>query len=145
MVLARRATHRRTIDELGIRTHFHYLDGDALYHDPTNGSQRLDGNPIDVPSYRFTDGATSITDTLANQLPDGVLRLASPARSVTTIETPEGQALRVDHAGGPIEAEHVIVAMPPALAIEHIRFTPPLPHQVAGLAKITPVWMGAIA
>ncbi len=133
------------IDELGIRTHSHYLDGDALYHDPANGSQRLEGNPIDVPSYRFTDGATSITDTLASQLPNGVLRLASPARSVTAIETPLGQALRVEHADGHVDAEHVIVALPPALAIERIRFTPPLPQQVAGLAEITPVWMGAIA
>ena len=133
------------IDELGIRTHPHYLDGDALYHDPAIGSKRLDGNPIDVPSYRFTDGASSITDSLASQLPDGVLRLSSPAQSVTSIEIPPGEVLRVEHAGGYVNAKHVIVALPPALAIDRIRFTPPLPPQVAGLAGITPVWMGAIA
>ena len=133
------------IDELGIRTHCQYLDGDALYHDPTSGTQRLDGNPIDVPSYRFTDGATSITDRLASELPDGVLRLGSPARSVTALETPINTVLRVEHAGGCIDAAHVIVALPPALAIEHIRFTPPLPHQMIEVAQSTPVWMGAIA
>lgn len=133
------------IDELGIRTHPHHITGDAIYHDDPNGSTRLHGNPIDVPSGRFTDGATSIADALAGALPAGVVRLASAARSITCSTPGVGDELRVEHATGVVTAQHVIVAMPPALAIVRIRFAPPLPDRIAELARITPVWMGAIA
>ena len=133
------------IEELGIRTHPHHLAGDALYHDPPNASKRLAGNPIDVPSGRFTDGAASVAEALADQLPDGVLDLTSPVRSVTVIENEHGRAIRVERAGGAVDAGHVIIALAPALAVDRIRFEPPLADQIAGLARVTPVWMGAIA
>ena len=43
-----------------------------------------------------------------------------------------------------VAASHVVVAVPPALAISAIRFTPDLPDRLARVAAATPVWMGAI-
>lgn len=42
-------------------------------------------------------------------------------------------------------ARHVILALPPSLAVHHITFRPALPEQLHALAMATPVWMGNIA
>lgn len=133
------------IAELDLATHDHFIEGDALYHDPAGGSKRLDGNPIDVPSGRFTHSAVSIAEALAGQLPDHVLRLESAVRAVTHAEGGPDPTFVVHHRGGTTRAAHVVVAMPPALAMERVAFTPQLPEQLAQLARATPVWMGAIA
>lgn len=125
--------------ELGLAVHSQYLNGDALYHDRPQ-AQRLDGNPIDVPSGRFGGGAAALTDALALGLPSDLVRLNSPVRS---IETAIDKAV-VRHDGGVVQAEHVILAMPPALVAHAIEIIPPLPQPLAGLAAITPVWMGAV-
>jgi monoamine oxidase len=46
---------------------------------------------------------------------------------------------------GSLHAEHVILAVPPALALELIDFDHTLPSDVVRLAESTPVWMGAVA
>ena len=51
------------VDELKIPTHPQHLPGDALY-DTSDGVVRLDGNPIDVTSSRFSNGADELTDAL---------------------------------------------------------------------------------
>ncbi len=43
-----------------------------------------------------------------------------------------------------VGAAHVVVAVPPALAVASIRFAPGLPDRLARVAAATPVWMGAI-
>lgn len=127
------------IDELGLLVHDQYLAGDAVFHDRPE-PQRLDGNPIDVPSGRFSGGAAALTDALAAGLSEGVVRLSSPVRSITTSD--DGAVVRYDD--GVVDASHVVLAMPPALAAHAIEIIPPLPQPLAGLAAITPVWMGAV-
>jgi monoamine oxidase len=129
------------VDELGIRTHEQHRDGDAIYHDAA-GSQVMTGNPLDVPSSRFTDGAQSLAEAVANELGPDVLRLGS---GVTTVEV-DTTGVRTGLANGArLSAAHLVLALPPALALERITFTPGLPERVADLAAVTPVWMGAIA
>ncbi len=133
------------ITELGIRTHAHFLEGDAIYHDP-DGSSRIEGNPMDVPSGRFTDGAQSLTTAIANDLPAETLLLASP---VSALRFADGSAtertVTVEHATGTTKCSHVIVALPPALFTSTVDVSPGLSDRVRGVAEITPVWMGAIA
>lgn len=126
------------IRDLGIEVFAHHIDGDAMYHQPA-GSQRIQGNPIDVPSGRFVDGADSLTTAIAERLPDGVVRLGQVVESVTTTDG----GLAVATAKATWSARHVILALPPALAVHRIEFTPQLPERTHGLAKMTPVWMGA--
>ncbi len=143
---------RALIEELGVDTHPQFRSGDAVYEDP-RGVRRLEGNPIDVESGRFSGGAASLATALANRLPEGTVRTTSPVTSVrvrgtgsdtepwSTASTPAGIEL-----GGPsieLHADRAVLALPPALAVERIHFDPPLPEDLARLAAATPVWMGA--
>ncbi len=127
------------IHELGVPVHAQHLAGDAVYHDPQQ-TRRLDGNPIDVPSGRFTAGAQDLAQRLADRLPPSTIRLGEAATAVhRTDDHLVVQTAEAEHA-----AQHVVLALPPALAAHAIEFTPPLPEPLGGLARSTPVWMGAI-
>ncbi len=124
----------------GIETFDQHLAGDTLLQE-TTGTRRLTGNLIDVPSHRFAAGSQSIAGALAAELPDDALRLNTP---VTAIH-PEGQGgLAVRTRAGTLHAEHVVLAVPPALALERIDFRDSLPADLVRLARSTPVWMGAV-
>jgi len=129
----------RLITDLEVAVFAQHLAGDSIYHEP-HGSRRLDGNHLDVPSGRFAAGADSLPLEIADQLPAGVVQLE---RAVSRIEEVD-RGLLVETTSGSLAARHVILAVPPALAVDKIRFEPPLPDRIAGLAEATPVWMGAI-
>ena len=130
--------------QLGLATHAQHLEGDALYEDPT-GVQRLQGNPIDGPAGRLSGGMQTLSTSMADTLPTGVVRLD---HAVTHVEVAEGRVrigLRVPlGADVSCEAAALILAIPPALAVQAIRFEPALPPPLAQLAAMTPVWMGAM-
>lgn len=128
------------VAEHGLATHPQHLAGDAIYHDPA-GSKRVDGNPLDVPSGRFSHGATSLVEAEARLLPTDAVRLGV---AVTTIErTEHGVAVRSDELT--VEADHAVVGLPPALAVTDLTFSPVLEPMVASVAAATPVWMGTTA
>ncbi len=126
------------IRELDTDIHPQHLAGDAMYHDGSR-TQRIDGNPIDTPSGRFSAGAQRLAESLADRLPEGTLRLTTPVTDIDA--TPTHLTLR--SGSDRFETHHVVLALPPALAADAITFTPPLPEPLAGLARSTPVWMGA--
>jgi monoamine oxidase len=135
---------RQLSDDLEVPTHRQYMTGDALYDDP-RGVQRLQGNPIDVPSFRFSIGAASLADRIAARMSPDAVRLLHPVHRVT-IRDP---GVRLDLSGPDgalaLEASHVVLAMPPTLAVDRIEFDPPLPGDLERLATATPVWMGGTA
>lgn len=126
------------IRELDIEVFAQHIDGDAMYHQP-NQSQRMQGNPLDVPSGRFVDGADNLTAAIAGQLPPGLVRLGEVVQAIDS----SAGSITVSATTKRYDARHVILALPPALAVNSIEFTPPLPDRLQGLAKATPVWMGA--
>lgn len=111
--------------------------GDAIAQQPT-GIQRVTGNPIDVPAYRYRPGAAALTSGLAAQLPDAALRLSTP---VTDIR-PNGDTVEVRTVAGRLNAGQVVLAIPPALATASIDFHGALEPELVRLAEATPVWMG---
>lgn len=112
--------------------------GDALFEPVGQEPQRLDGNPIDVPSLRFSTGAQSLGAALAARLEDGVLKLGDPVHAIRH----DDKGIIVEATSGAVAAQHVILALPPALAVEAITFTPDLPAAVRDAAYATAVWMG---
>lgn len=125
----------------GIATFDQHLAGDTLVQE-TTGIRRLHGNLIDVPALRFAAGAHTVAAALAVALPAGTVQMDTPVTGVH----PEGEGrLAVRTTGGSLSAEHVILAVPPALAIERIDFADALPADLVHLAQATPVWMGAAA
>jgi monoamine oxidase len=127
------------IDDLRVATHSQHLAGDAMYHVPS-GARRLAGNPIDVTSGRFSDGAASLADGLAARLGDAVML----ETTVHDVDHHQG-VLRIGHSHGSHTADHAVLALPPALAINRISFRPALPEPLVALAAATPVWMGNTA
>ncbi|RGC65265.1 Putrescine oxidase [Micromonospora sp. MW-13] len=124
---------------LGIAVFEQHRAGDAIAERPT-GMQRVAGNPIDVPAYRYRPGAAALTAGLAAQLPDRVLRLSTP---VTAIRS-DDDTVEVHTDAGRLHAGHVVLAIPPALAVAGIDFHGALEPQLVRLAEATPVWMGGV-
>lgn len=129
----------RMVEAFGVQIHASYISGDAMYHD--HPAQRLDGNPIDVPSSRFSSGAISLPQAIADKLPAGMVLLETAVRAVATGD----DRATVAHDDGLLTAKHVVLALPPALASHAITIDPPLPEPLSGLAAMTPVWMGTTA
>lgn len=126
-------------DELGITTFAQHLAGDALFEpDTTDVVQRFDGNPIDVPAARFTSGAHTLARRLAERVGPANIRFNQPVVDVTVT----GSGVAVQTTTTSVTAEHVVVAVPPALAVESITFTPQLPMHLRSIAQATAVWMG---
>lgn len=125
--------------ELGLEAFPQRAAGDALLETPNERAQRLDGNPIDSPAYRLNDGMQSLAERVADRLSCGTLRLEDPVSALTL--TPQG--VRVEALHTRLLAQHVIVAVPPALSAEQIRFEPDLPLHLRRIAESTAVWMGS--
>ncbi len=128
------------VAELGLRTFGQSLFGDALFEPDALGPRRLCGNPVDRDAGRFSDGAQSLAVRAADELPAGTLRLGDP---VAAVHVDDG-GVTVHAASGPVAAGHVVLAVPPALAVDSMTFTPDLPARVRLLAEGTAVWMGAV-
>ncbi|OFI39507.1 hypothetical protein BIU82_00020 [Arthrobacter sp. SW1] len=114
--------------------------GDALFDAQDPNPQRLDGNPVDGPAWRFSEGAQSLASALTARLAPGTLRLSQPVLAIRY-----GQhGATVETADASFSAGHVVMAVPPSLAEAAISFTPELPHPVRETAVGTAVWMGNI-
>jgi len=129
----------KLISDLGLETFPQYILGDAVY-ETVRGVERTQGNPIDVYSSRFTHGAQSLAQALADELPSGVVRLDEPVTSIRA----SSDNIEAHTQNGVFSAQHIVLAVPPALAVSSIRFNPTLSEKLYEVAKITPVWMGAI-
>lgn len=125
-------------EQLDIATFEQYVDGDGLFEPVGQVPQRLQGNPIDAPALRFTGGAGQLARRLGGLLAPGSLHLATPVSAI--VVTDSGVQART--GSDTFEAQNVVLAVPPALAVEQIRFTPELPQDVWDVAARTSVWMG---
>ena len=126
--------------DLRVPTFPQALDGDALFEADARGVRRIEGNPLDVPSARFVSGAQELALRLADRLPPGTVRLGE---QVHAVRVHAGGAV-VEAGGAAVAADHVVLALPPALAVEAIAFVPALPAEVRQLAATTAVWMGDV-
>lgn len=128
------------IEELDVPAFPQALDGDTLFEPDGRGTRRMPGNPIDVVSSRFAAGAQSLATRMAAHLPAGTVQLADAV--VRVLVNDDG--VSVESASGVTTAEHAIVALPPALAVDTITFDPPLEERVRSVASLTAVWMGGV-
>lgn len=137
---------------LNLATFPQHLAGDTIVED-LRGVQRYAGNVIDSPAHRYTGGASTLTDALAAALPSGAVQLDHPVEWIGLAE-PNGTSgtsaaggtrqhgLEVTARGRTWRARHVVLALPPAVAVDTIRLPAQLPAEVTRLAAATPVWMG---
>ncbi len=123
----------------GVATHSQHLAGNAVHH-TLSGAQEVQGNPLDVVSSRFTNGADSLALAVANQLPEGTIHFE---HNVDKVEHDAHHDVLVATARTTlVRARHIVLALPPALVTASIDFEPPLPEALRRHAERTPVWMG---
>ena len=127
------------VSDAGLAALTQHLDGDMMYQAGT--VQRVPGNQLDVESGRLVNGMQSITDALAAACAPDSIRLGQRVDAIHG-DNDEG-SLTVLTETQVIDAAHVVLSVPPALAVRTIDFSGGLDHSVAGIAAETPVWMGA--
>ena len=128
------------VEELDVPVFPQALAGDTVFEPHSGHPRRVAGNPIDVVSSRFTAGAQSLATRSAAQLPAGTVHLGDAVLRIVM----DDDGVSVESASGVTTAGHVIVAVPPALAVDTIAFDPPLDDRVRSVAALTAVWMGGV-
>ncbi|NMO03203.1 flavin monoamine oxidase family protein [Gordonia sp. TBRC 11910] len=86
---------------------------------------------------RVVGGTHQISERLAQELGEGIVRLNSPVRTITH----DAAGVTVAYDGGEISAQRVIVAIPPTLA-GRLAYSPALPASRDGLTQQIP--MGSV-
>ena len=120
------------LDRLGLMTFAQFDAGDGLL-DGFGGPVRRHPLPGQMGIARIIGGPVAIVDALAARLPDGAIRLGHAVRAISAAER---IALTVKDAT--FTADHVILALPPRIALEHLGpFHPALDAALQG----TPTWM----
>ena len=125
---------RAMTDRFGIATFPQHIAGDAMI-DERDRVHRYPGNPIDGPARRFAHGAASLTDALSGQLPEGTVLVGQPAVEIS-------DDLCVKTADASWQSQHVVIAVPPAVAVMTMRLPHALPTNLLAVCLRTPVWMG---
>ena len=127
------------ISELGIQTFPQYEQGNILFETPTelHTYQKQDSN---YPQ-RFHEGAQAISQTLAH-------KLKNPIRTdtrVTTLEEYDDHIILRTHLGETLTAKRVVLALPPRVISNTLRFNPELNSSLTQHLRGTPTWMGGSA
>lgn len=130
------------IQGLGVRTFYQHEAGLMVFEQSTTAPiQRFEGQA--AGALRLEGGMGVLVDALAAKLPNEKLHLGHRVRRIAQREdenilvesvTKQGQVHR-------LLTQHVLLALPPRLAVEHIEFEPPLPTALAREWANCPTWM----
>lgn len=129
------------IGRFGLATFAQHSEGDAMYEDPT-GVRRLDGNPLDSGARRIVGGTARLAECLAATLPAGCVQYGCV---VDTVKQSDADGLMVVVGDRRWRCRHVVLALPPSLAMATIGLPDHLPADLQRVAAATPVWMGHMA
>jgi monoamine oxidase len=114
--------------------------------------------PDDPSSTRIRGGAAEIARLVADDLPNDNVRTNSPVVACTRIPQRQGNdtscatdgdstiyTIRVELASGEtLEAKNVVLAAPPRLVSQHIRFDPPLSNDKQKAMDQSQTWMAGV-
>jgi monoamine oxidase len=118
--------------------------GDALWlTDPNRAPEpRHEPDGVHAGARRIQGGVAALVQALAAALPQDSIQLGKTVRAVRDC----GNRVELVMAQGPpLRARHVVLALPPRLALQHLEFLPALPEHVTQAMQDTPTWMAAQA
>src|SRR5712691_2117430 len=134
------------VAELGLASMPQHDDGSSLHlSDPDKAPERMDGRKLHEGARRLPGGMAQLIDVMAKELPSGLLYFNHVLTEVSD---------RTDHvvltfADGDdiieVEARHVVLAVPPRLLEQGVRFTPVLDETTHEAMRGTATWMAAQA
>lgn len=132
------------VQALPLRTFRQPEAGDFLIDaSPHLAPRRISAGTQDsTASMRMAGGLAALADALRARVPSARLRLG---HRVSAIHRLDSGAVRI-HAIGPqgpweLQAQQVLLALPPRLAVDSITFVPPLPAALANAWAACPTWM----
>ncbi len=121
-------------------------DGSMLHlNDPEKMPERIEGKNVHEGAHRLRSGMGQLVDALAAELPPN---LTHPGHVLTRVsDRMDHIALTFSVEGGVVEfeARHVVLAVPPRLLAEHVRFEPELDDAVQEAMRDADTWMAAQA
>lgn len=136
----------RLIAELGLPTFAQHDDGRVLQlRDPAHDPETVAIPGLHGGARRISGGIARLTQALAQRLPPGSVhprhRLLAAAWRGDHVE------LELQHGDAvlSVRAGQLVLALPPRLIDETIRFTPQLPAPLRAALRETPTWMATAA
>ncbi len=131
------------ISELGLRRYPQFSGGTSLFQTRSfEPPQKFFVPEAEAPSYRVAGGTQLLIDTLAQKLPDESIRLNTKVTAIK--ETENGIAVEMVD-GKAMDADKVIICIPPQLVATEIVFSPKLPDDIRAVLPNVQTWMaGAI-
>ncbi|WGJ13180.1 FAD-dependent oxidoreductase [Methylocapsa sp. D3K7] len=136
----------RLISDLHL-TDFPQHDQGALLHlrDPDKKPEQLDGESVHGGARRLAGGMASLIDALAAKLPKDNIKLGYALVGVTERGDSVGLKFRCKDLLVEVAARQVVLALPPRLLDEHVRFEPELDSETREAMRGAETWMAAQA
>ncbi len=130
------------VSSLGLRTFAQPDAGDWLIERSLLAQpQRMRGSASSPPSMRVTGGMASLVQAVQQRLDSGCLHLSHQVTAVTLHKKSVEIETLVNGIPTTWHAARLLLALPPRLAAESIRFHPALPPEVSRAWLNTPTWM----
>jgi monoamine oxidase len=129
--------------ELGIERFPQFESGYALFErGPGFAPQRFLPEGQGAEAQRLVGGIAALTDRLRALLHDGSMICDQPVYKIS--EQPDGVIVFAHTQAGDVayQAQHVVMTLPPRLAIQTIEYDPALPPEVVSALQGTQTWMG---
>ena len=137
---------KNLLAELGLPSIPQHDDGSSLHlNDPDKAPHRIDGRKLHEDALRLPGGMTQLVNQLAAELPPGLVYFN---HALTEVEDRGDHVVLTFLAGDDlieIEARHVVLAIPPRLLQQDVRFAPALDEVTQEAMRGTPTWMAAQA
>jgi monoamine oxidase len=130
------------VSSLGLKTFLQPDAGDwVIEHSPQAPPQRIRGTASSSPSMRVAGGMASLVQAVQQRLDNSCLHLSHQVTAVTLSEKSVEVEALVNEISTKWHAARLLLALPPRLATESIRFHPALPPEVSRAWLNTPTWM----
>lgn len=129
------------LNELDIGYFNQYSTGKLVFQDRSNPIRRDIDMATMEGAYRIKNGIQSVIDALVERLPQECLKLGAQTHSIKTTD----KGVKIALPDGEIEANKVVICLPPRLAATSIQFIPALPENLSNDMSRVPTWMAAHA
>lgn len=137
---------KNLVAELELASIPQHDDGSHLHlNDPDKAPDRVEGKELHAGARRLPDGMAQLIDTLAAELPPGLVHFNHALAEVVD----GGDHVVLTLAAGDdvieIKARHAVLAIPPRLLDQDVRFQPDLDEATREAMRGTETWMAAQA